>query len=672
MSPFRLSLLAIVVLGIPSARSADEPISAAGFAARALPSLPIEQPHAFRAAIEKWTEPVRRDPAARPAASEMAIPSSGWSIVVAAPAGPVLRHAVEDFRDYLGRAMGVRVGLDTAGSLQNWQTLTRVILAGVREQMPGCGSSLRGRKDYQILVAPEKIVVCGFDERGAMYGLYHLEARMNLREAPFLPRDLNAARHSLYGARMTLSGLGWMEWPDAYLSMIAHYGFDSIFASAYANPNGAAPGPPYSYSIRRQDPARMHDLIRRAARYGLDVYCPIMYHLDGTSENEAGLRHLVRDVVNDFPEIRGYILLTEGFDYEVWPSLDRPDIRQWIDHWTRGVAVAAEEMHRINPAIEILGWDYNIDFRPGGVEIKRYVIDHYVPGVTPFVTWENGKGFERDGERGSLKDYAINEIGPSEVAAAQIEQARKRGMKVYAKADTFASWQFGTFPYLPFPQQWHARYQALEKYGIDGTMESWSYGFKPNFVAELRNWYSWSGAPPLDELMRAVARREFGVGSEDLVIAAWDHFSRAIRLVPDTGPNMGTTNSVGSPFFFQQPKQRALAVEHSWSPPGIEAGGVRVSAYWPYAPERVILVPDFSNRTNAAARYASPFGLPVFNKYLLLAAGEMEKGLESYRLAALRAPPASARRPSARCCWPSSCSACCAAIRRFWSSRICD
>jgi len=231
------------------------------------------------------------------------------------------------------------------------------------------------------------------------------------------------------------------------------------------------------------------------------------------------------------------------------------------------------------------------------------------------------------------------------VAAAQIDQARRRGLKVYAKADTFASWQFGTFPYLPFPRQWHARYQALEKYAVDGTLESWSYGFKPNFVAELRAWYSWTGAPPLDELLRAIARREFGPGSEDLVLAAWDRFTQAIRLVPDTGPNMGTTNSIGSPFFFQKPKPRAIVVDHSWAVPGIQAGGVRVSPYWPYAPDRVILNPDFTNRTNAAARYAAPFSLPVFNKYLLLAAGEMEQGLRSYRAAALRAP--AGKRPGA-------------------------
>ena len=62
-------------------------------------------------------------------------------------------------------------------------------------------------------------------------------------------------------------------------------------------------------------------------------------------------------------------------------------------------------------------------------------------------------------------------------------------MKVYSKVDTFASWQFGTIPYLPFPYQWHARYEALEKYGVSGTLESWSSGYKPNFIAELRAWY---------------------------------------------------------------------------------------------------------------------------------------------------------------------------------------
>ena len=123
---------------------------------------------------------------------------------------------------------------------------------------------------------------------------------------------------------------------------------------------------------------------------------------------------------------------------------------------------------------------------------------------------------------------------------------------VYSKADTFASWQYGTFPYLPFPYQWHARYQALEKYGIDGTLETWSYGFKPNWVAEMRAWYSWSDAPPLEELLRRLPAANSAPGMKMLVLAAWKNFSDAIKLVPDTGPNMGTNNSVATPLFFRK------------------------------------------------------------------------------------------------------------------------
>ena len=64
-------------------------------------------------------------------------------------------------------------------------------------------------------------------------------------------------------------------------------------------------------------------------------------------------------------------------------------------------------------------------------------------------------------------------------------------MKVYSKVDAFASWQFGTIPYLPCPNQWYDRYLALEKFEIKGTLESWSSGYKPNFISEIRAWSCW-------------------------------------------------------------------------------------------------------------------------------------------------------------------------------------
>jgi hypothetical protein len=634
--------LSLVFCGWISA--AEQPVTSARFAARAFPVLPIEESYTFHQLMSQGGEKLRRDPKAVPRAGEMAIPGQGWPVVIRADSGPILHHAAEDFRDYMKTAMRTQMDLQARESLADWSSFERGIIAGTRGQMPGCGAELSGPKDYELQVTSGRIMVCGYDERGTMYGLYNLEDRMNLREAPFFPKDLKTVRHSKFKARFTHSGLGWEEWPVAHLSSISHYGFDSIYASVYDNPNGVIGPPPYWDKMRKQEPAQVHDLIKRAARYGIDLYCPIIYLYNGEPENEAGLRKLVRDIVTEFPQIRGYILLTEGFFYKNWFGAGGgggPEaLKEWVRNWARGVEIVAEECRKLNPAIEVLPWEYNIDFRPTAVEIKKYSISQMPQDTIPLLTFENGKGFELDGQRASLRDYSINEVGPAEVTVGQLEVARERKQRaVYSKADTWASWQFGTMPYLPFPYQWYARYEALDKYKIDGTLESWSYGFKPNWVAEMRNWYSWTDAPPLDQLLRTIARREFGPGAEDRVLKAWDYFSKAIRFMPDTGPTWGTNNAVAAPMFFEQPtKPRALSSVHSWNDYATWSRDSGCNSYWPYTPKQFILYPDFTNKTNVAERYAKPFTLTVFQKYLLLAADEMEKGLALYRAAALEGP----------------------------------
>ena len=624
--------------------------------------LPQEEPYDYHKRLSQGPVHVaRRDPEARPRNGELAIPEQSWKLVWNQRSSLVLQNAVRDFRDYLDKSMRVQVGAEGRDSLDGWQSLNQCILVGTRDQLPKCGTALKGPKDYEIQATPQRLTVCGYDERGAMFGLYNLEARMNLREAPFLPGDLNSVRHSLYSTRMVHSWMGWMEFPDPLLSHLAHDGFDGIFASVYANPNGDRTTAESStefyarllFRVRPQDPSLMRDLINRAARFGIKVYTPIIYQYLGTPESEAGLRKLVRDIVKEFPDIQGYVLLTEGFWYKKWGGghgANREYLQDWARNWSRAVGIVAEECHRTNPAIEVLPWEYNIDFRPQNADLKRYFIQQLPADTIPLLTWENGKSFEIDGMQGYLRDYSLSQIGPAEVTHAQIEEARQRGMKVYSKVDAFASWQFGTIPYLPFPHQWHARYEALQKYGVNGTLESWSSGYSPSFIAELRAWSCWSGAPPFEELLGAIAARDFGSGGKEKVLKAWDLFNRAIRLVPDTGPNMGTNNAVGNPLFFQEPPARTTTFKYSWTDHAKWMGyfGGGINPYWPFTLSRMVFYPDFSNQTNKAELYArSATGvqvakeipvLPVFLKYLRQAADQMEEGLKHYRSAALASP----------------------------------
>jgi hypothetical protein len=266
-------------------------------------------------------------------------------------------------------------------------------------------------------------------------------------------------------------------------------------------------------------------------------------------------------------------------------------------------------------------------------------------------TWDKGKSFEFEGMRGYLNDYALNQIGPAEVTAAQIDEANKRGMKVYTKVDTFASWQYGTQPYLPCPNQWFERYRALEKYGIKGTFESWTSGYKPNFMSELRAWTCWSEAPSENELLSAMAASLFGKEQTDLVLKAWSHFSEAIRNVPDTGAYMGTNHAVSNPIFFKRPPARTFTIDHSWGDPGKR---MNVNPYWPFTVPRMVFLPDFTNKTNMAENYAKSRSgvqvtpetkvLPAFLKYLRMASDQMDEGLKLYRDAALKSPASKKQR----------------------------
>jgi hypothetical protein len=639
----KVSAFALLCLGL-AGRSRGQ-VTSKQFEAQALPALAVEESYDFLRQHTEGLPPRPRDPVERPRADEVEI-DDGWSIEIPADARPFLATAGEELQRYLNDAMHVTVALNRPAQLTGPRGRAKVIVAASRDKLPGHGDKLEATKDYRIAVSGNTVAVCGFDDRGAMYGLFNLIMRFSLREGPYLPRNLDTVRRSLYRARMTLSGLGWMEWPDRYLATLPLYGFDALHCSIYRNPNNA-PGPEPYWSdavMRKHRPGAMKDLLRRAAHFGIDVYTPLLYQYTGTPENIAGLRKLVREIVTEFPEIRGYVLLTEGFYYKKWFGAGGhgdEDLRAWVREWARAVGIAADEAHKINPEVEILPWEYNVAFSPDQAATKAYVMTQLPESTIPLLTFENGKSFELDGQKGYLRDYAINQVGPAEVTQAQLLEARKRKFRaVYSKADTFASWQFGTFPYLPFPYQWYARYKALEEWKIAGTLETWSYGFKPNWVAEMRAWYAWSDAPPLEDLLRQIARREFGRGSEDSVLAAWKCFSEAIQVYPDTGPNWGSCNALAAPLFFTKPKPRAMTLDHSWSDPDLWSQQSQLNPYWPYVPSRLIFWPDFSNRHNAAQSYIGFFSIPVFQKYLALAADRMEQGLQSYREAALRAPAA--------------------------------
>ena len=86
------------------------------------------------------------------------VQAQGWKLVWRRQGPALLQNAVRDFQDYLEKSMQVRVELDGRDSPEDWRRLERSIIVGTRDQLPGCGTTLKGPKDYEITATPEREV----------------------------------------------------------------------------------------------------------------------------------------------------------------------------------------------------------------------------------------------------------------------------------------------------------------------------------------------------------------------------------------------------------------------------------------------------------------------------------------------------------------------------------
>jgi hypothetical protein len=114
------------------------------FDAQAFAALPVEERYHFVKVLTEGHEESGRDPNARPESHELALPSTGWTMIIPSDSGQVLRLAAETFRSYLAQSMQTSMRLETRPLLANWSTIKRAIVAAPKDKLPGCGLQLKG------------------------------------------------------------------------------------------------------------------------------------------------------------------------------------------------------------------------------------------------------------------------------------------------------------------------------------------------------------------------------------------------------------------------------------------------------------------------------------------------------------------------------------------------
>ena len=499
-----------------------------------------EQSYEFRRRLNQVHAGNRRNPALKPAKTEIAL-DAGWRIAVAATASDFMLRLTADLQDYFLTSMQLSLTIAREAELAAAaRSGAKVIVLGTKPELPDAGNELTQARSYRVSTQPDRIVICGNDERGAAQGSYYLEDLLNLREAPFIAAGLDQTRAAVFSPRMVHSGWGLDQFPDPHLNAMAHAGFDAVLVFV-KGPNLTTAGP-----------LDINDLIHRCAGFGLDVYlysCLISQKHPDAPDALAYYEGTYGAVFAAHPKAKGIILVGESVEFPShdtrttggswrdkpaggipdarptpgwWPCVDYP---QWLE-------MLKKVIRRHSPEADIVFWTYNWGWAP---EADRLALLRALPtDISLQVTFEMFEPVKRQGVTHVCVDYTAAFVGPGAYFASEAKVAHERGIRLYTMCNTGGlTWDFGVVPYEPVPFQWARRHAALldanRNWGLSGLMESHHYGWFPSFVSELAKWAYWTPQEPVAQMAEKLACRDFGPQGGPLALQAWRDWSEAIR-----------------------------------------------------------------------------------------------------------------------------------------------
>ncbi len=394
---------------------------------------------------------------------------------------------------------------------------------------------MNGDRGFDFQVASGQVTLRGHTRRG----VYYLEDLMKFREAPFLEMS-QGRRDPIFTPRMVHSGWGLDQFPNSHLNAIAHAGFDAIML--------------YVKGVNRTTVGYhdFNDTIRRAARFGLDVYfysyIDSFKHPDDPDADEF-FEKQYGSVFHACENVKGLILVGESCQF---PSRD-PRVRPTTgsrrgdcknstdprpgpgyfpaDDYPRWLNKVKSAVRRYQPEVEIIFWTYNWGNRPASDRLP--LIDHLPDDIVLEVTFEMFQKIQYENHLGMVPDYTITYPGPCETFTSEAEAAHRHNLPLYSITNTGGlTWDCGVVPYIPAPYQWFKRFRTMHeahaKWNLSGIMDSHHYGWFPNPIQECAKWNFWTPHVEAERILEKLAVRDFGAEAAPEVLKAWQYWSDAL------------------------------------------------------------------------------------------------------------------------------------------------
>lgn len=460
--------------------------------------------------------------------------ADGAKIGISPDAPEVIAVAAADFADFLTVSMNLSGVTVTEGDAD----ITIRLAAKIGVDLGEFGAY----KGFRVETTETGITITAHDDRGAAQALYYIEDLMTFAGAPCVAYG-KIEKRAMYTPQMVHSAYGMDEFPDEYLARVAHEGRDAILVFT----KGA--------NQANDFPLDFNDLIRRAARYGIDVYAyskmkSEVHPLDEGAEEFY--EKLYGTLFRECPGLKGVTLVGEsigipskdprvggpGIDpiqgipqgypaASAFPCLDYADFLELLKRVIR----------KYKPDADIVFWTYN--WGSADREARMQLLEKIPTDITLLATFEMCEPLRRGNSVLKVADYSLTFEGPGQYFVSEAEVAKRRGIRMYSMTNSGGrTWDFGCAHYEPMPYQWMRRYEAMGKahdeLGLVGIMEGHHYGFYPSMISKLSKHLFMIPTPKGEEVLAAILGAEYGEENVAAVDAALRDYSEAIRYYTPT------------------------------------------------------------------------------------------------------------------------------------------
>lgn len=458
----------------------------------------------------------------------------------------VIKNAVEDLIDFLSVAFNIKATVSANKNAFFYLSVDGKML-----------NEAKGYMGRRTVVDGDSVKIYAYDSRGMAQALYSLEDKLKTRKAPYLEKQ-DIENIAEFSPRMVHSGYGLDQYPDEYLSVCAHHGFDAIIVFVKDATHSA------------HGECDFVDIVNRAKKFGIDVYA-YSYFMNFVHPLDEDAKEIYASVYGGLfekiPGLKGIIFVGESIEFpsrdpHVVPMHHRmaspdglPSDKRFPGWWpctdyAEWLTLVRDSVHAVSPDADVVFWTYNFGYVEEQYRVQ--LIETLPENVSLLVTFEMFDRLDYEHSFGTVRDYTISYVGPSKAFTSEAKAiAKRKNIRLYSQANTAGrTWDYGAAPYEPFPYQWNKRNQALlnakKEYGLTGLMESHHYGFYPSFISMLAKYTFTKNSKTFDERMLEYAR--YISDEPDTVIEALKTISEAAQYCTPSNENQYGPMRIGPAF----------------------------------------------------------------------------------------------------------------------------